>query len=494
MTKRKNNKRALIVSALSLLLCVSMLVGSTMAWFTDNASTGVNKIESGKLDVALQMLVGGEWVDAEGETLGFVDDEGNLLENILWEPGCSYLLQPFKIINNGNLALKFDVVVSGVVGDTKLAEAIEYGMPLGDANNPQFVALGELNDFDSIFDAVEEANLTVLEPNDTFDTAEDQITFHMKEEAGNEYQGLTITGFSITVRATQATVENDSFNNTYDANAEYMAIATAEDKIGTEGGTLTEDMSFTTPFVDTQGATDELTVDGGGHTVQVNTSEPSYLTSSNNSKVTMEDITITGEMPYLSVGNYVSGDAAQKNFTAELNNVAVKNVKVDNFNNKKPVAAVICYGTADLNNCDLSGTTTDAEGHVAFDLMALNNSTVTVNGGYVDKAVILEKGSMIVNGAKINTIETGSHGVNGHVGLVIKSGSEIGTVKAYLYNATETLYKGHAKITIKAGATVDTLDLTGVTVKSDVTIEEGATVGKVIVDGQTVDFDAWKAT
>ena len=41
----------------------------------------------------------------------------------------------------------------------------------------------------------------------------------MKTTAGNDYQGLTLNGITITVYATQDTVESDSFNNTYDAGA-----------------------------------------------------------------------------------------------------------------------------------------------------------------------------------------------------------------------------------------------------------------------------------
>ena len=53
MTNRVSTKRALVLSLLSMLLCVSMLVGSTYAWFTDTATTAVNKIQAGTLDVAL---------------------------------------------------------------------------------------------------------------------------------------------------------------------------------------------------------------------------------------------------------------------------------------------------------------------------------------------------------------------------------------------------------------------------------------------------------
>ena len=44
MTNRKSTKRALLGSVMAMVLCRAMLVGATFAWFTDTASTGVNKI------------------------------------------------------------------------------------------------------------------------------------------------------------------------------------------------------------------------------------------------------------------------------------------------------------------------------------------------------------------------------------------------------------------------------------------------------------------
>ena len=52
--ENKNQKRALSFSMLSIVLCVAMLIGTTFAWFTDNASTGVNLIQAGTLDIELQ--------------------------------------------------------------------------------------------------------------------------------------------------------------------------------------------------------------------------------------------------------------------------------------------------------------------------------------------------------------------------------------------------------------------------------------------------------
>ncbi len=191
MTNTKTTKRALLASILSLVICLSMLASTTFAWFTDTASTGVNTIQSGTLDVGLEMLVDGKWVDAEGETLNFIAADGN--KNILWEPGCTYELPKLRVVNNGNLALKYEIIISGIKGDAKLNEAIDWTITGTDNGALAAGAKG----------------------------GEITIEGHMKEEAGNEYQGLTIDGISITVVATQQSAESDSFNNTYDENAVY---------------------------------------------------------------------------------------------------------------------------------------------------------------------------------------------------------------------------------------------------------------------------------
>ena len=195
MTNRKSTKRALLGSVMAMVLCLAMLVGATFAWFTDTASTGVNKIQSGKLDVALEMKEGDSWVSAEGKTLDFVKAADAKGEAILWEPGCTYTLPELRVVNNGNLALKYMIKITGIKGDAKLNEAIEW--TIGDVamGAEQHLKAGESNEF--------------------------TIKGHMKESAGNDYMDLTISGISITVYATQDTVESDSFNNQYDKNAAY---------------------------------------------------------------------------------------------------------------------------------------------------------------------------------------------------------------------------------------------------------------------------------
>ena len=131
MTNSKATKRALISSALAILMCVAMLIGTTFAWFTDTASTGVNKIQSGKLDVALEMSTDGvNWESAEGKTLTFKTKDNRAADKILWEPGCTYELPQLRVVNNGNLALKYKIQITGIQGDAKLNDVIDWTIPV----------------------------------------------------------------------------------------------------------------------------------------------------------------------------------------------------------------------------------------------------------------------------------------------------------------------------------------------------------------------------
>ena len=214
MTNRKSTKRALLGSVMAMVLCLAMLVGATFAWFTDTASTGVNKIQAGKLDVALEMQnADGKWVSAEGKTLDFVKAADAKGEAILWEPGCTYELPALRIRNNGNLALKYKVIITGINGSAKLNTVIDW--TIGDVamGAEQHLAAGESNAF--------------------------TIKGHMKESAGNEYMNESIDGIAITVVATQDTVESDSFDKDYDADAEYPVVAVAN--VNTNGDTVLKD-------------------------------------------------------------------------------------------------------------------------------------------------------------------------------------------------------------------------------------------------------------
>ena len=216
MTNSKSTKRALLSSAFAILICVAMLVGTTFAWFTDTASTGVNKIQAGNLDIELQMKDNdGKWVNAEGKILPFLVEGEIPAEGtqILWEPGCTYYVPQIRVLNKGNLAVKFEYIPEALGVTGKLAEVLElvFKTPV-DANG-------------------EEVNIEpeILKPGEA--SPEWSFGYHMLESAGNEYQNATATGICVTVVATQATYEKDSIDDQYDKDAEYPISVTTGDEL-----------------------------------------------------------------------------------------------------------------------------------------------------------------------------------------------------------------------------------------------------------------------
>ena len=236
MNNKKATKRALLTSVMALVMCVVMLVGTTFAWFTDTASTGVNKIQAGNLDIELQYAMAWDnttgaptgWDKAEGKTLTFKTKDNRAADKILWEPGCTYELPELRIVNKGNLALKYKISISGAKdatpendkNDLKLLDVIDWTYSVSGAGGDATAELG-----------TERHLAAKTSEADVFDTL--TIKGQMQTSAGNDYQGMAIEGIAITVVATQDTVENDSFGNTYDQDAEYPILVTTGEELQT---------------------------------------------------------------------------------------------------------------------------------------------------------------------------------------------------------------------------------------------------------------------
>ena len=231
MTSSISTKRALVSSALAILMCVAMLIGTTFAWFTDTASTAVNKIQAGNLKVDII----GENSEAHVDMLNFTKaagaEEG---EQLLWEPGCRYLTEGFRITNKGNLALKWKAQVNK--GTTA---ANEGNFDLLDVIDFYLVTSKDVDDMGTALDEFS-GKLKKSETSGAY-----YIKGVMKTTAGNDYQGLTLDGITITVVATQDTVENDSFNDQYDKDAQYPITSFADLKAAVEWNgkyNVTEDL------------------------------------------------------------------------------------------------------------------------------------------------------------------------------------------------------------------------------------------------------------
>ena len=269
----KTTRRALLTSALAILACVAMLVGTTFAWFTDTASTAVNTIQSGRLKISLLDDNGN---DLTGKTIRWtrksaatgrqetIDENGQPL----WEPGATYRTEWLNICNTGNLALKYKVVVNGFTGDTKLLEALDFTVLLmgatvsgNGAGTKICRSLDELAAYEGYL-LPESAKTSATDP----DYVGIKITAKMREDAGNEYQGLSLGNLGITVIATQYTYEYDSNGKDYDAEAEYPVVDPIDLTDETDREIYIRN-DYDPPYVDGDGNLDNALVADGAFSV-----------------------------------------------------------------------------------------------------------------------------------------------------------------------------------------------------------------------------------
>ena len=227
MENRKSTKKALAFSVLAMVVCVAMLVGTTFAWFTDTASTGVNRIQAGNLDVELEYSTDMvNWSEATSSTKLFSD-------STLWEPGVTEVVY-LRVKNAGSLALKYSMGLSSNVGFANGTNVYGNTYNIGDYLKMGTATVGEKLATREAAIAAVEANaqsiknlkpfvngMQVVAPGETTDTI--ALVIYMPTDVGNEANAGTKASYAyrlgVQVNATQASVESDSFDNTYDKKA-----------------------------------------------------------------------------------------------------------------------------------------------------------------------------------------------------------------------------------------------------------------------------------
>ena len=329
MTNRKSTKRALLASVMALLLCFSMLLSMTFAWFTDSAASGSNVITAGNLDIVVEYTLDGEnWNELDGAT--------DLFQKGLWEPGHTEVVA-LKITNAGSLALKYAAnmnIASETIGKTKdgadivLSDILTVSTLVQQANDD--IGVGDI----ALMLAFNGESSVAYENTATFKAGNILrsdvelapgvehyliIKVDMDEAVANEanHNGTDIPtiNFGINVLATQFTYENDSFGNQYDADAEYPVIDAAglSDALA-EGKSVKfeADISLT----ETIAVADNVTIDLNGFDMDASALDSAFFVASG-SDVTVK---IEGTDEEVKLGkNGLVDVAAGANATIEIN-------------------------------------------------------------------------------------------------------------------------------------------------------------------------------
>ena len=506
MTNVKTTKRALISSVVALLVCFSMLIGTTYAWFTDSVTSAGNVIKTGNLDVEMYWADGTQAVPSDEN--GWTDaSTGAIFDYDNWEPG--YIqVRHIKIANEGSLALKYKVsiVANGEVSD--LADVIDvyYVDPAVQvANRTDLTADMKLGTLTEVLAALGDTANGALEAGKA-DTI--TIAFKMQETAGNEYQNKSIgSDFSVVLMATQLTAEEDSFNDQYDFDASYSAetdafkAELASAQVGdTVTLNLTHDayLSAGERIIAPDGV--DVVVNGNGHTIYADNAAVVFG-AKKNSDMTIKNVTILGK---------TTDDAiiSQNNGVGDPVNIVMENVKV-NLTDIKGVNWPVCLGgtgTATLTNCEITGAGIEsgdyADGNQFFAGALMN---VTFVNTKID--------SVMLNGSQGGNSATLKIDAASEVGVVILeaktttviSGDATGIKDILIPGVSEQeanqIVANEAKAAIAAGGDVTlvgTIDMGGETVAIPTgTVITGGTISNALLtsaDDNTISFKDVKFT
>ena len=415
MTNLKTTKRALLSSVIALLVCFTMLLGTTFAWFTDSVTSAGNKIVAGTLEVDLLMAdENGNYASIAGKDAA-IFGEGSLAQDnaqeTVWEPGKTQIVY-LAVENKGNLDLKYNIALNVVDGG--LIGSLEYAI----VDGAQYGALDTYTDWETLKanaqtgDVV--AGTTVAAPNGAITVAEKTEYFalavHMKEEAGNKYLGKDIT-IDVTVLATQLASESDSFGNQYDKDAGVITVTPDTVQAALDNAADNTVIQLT---AGNYGVLTLAPVEGGQTTVLDSTT--GYLSRSING------LTIKGAAGVKVDGIKVAVDGG--------NTISLNNIVIDGVDFTGVAEGFVCtVNNVPLKNFTMQNCTMTSGG--GKDLVKLRTpENVTITNCTVDGAARLlttgsSKNITITNNTINNVTEHGIHLSNGiHSGTIVVSGNK----------------------------------------------------------------------
>lgn len=375
--RKKTTKRKLVSSIISLVLCVAMLMGTTFAWFTDTASTGVNTIQAGNLDIVLKYYdsATNSWKEVDSNTKLFDD-------NALWEPGHTEVAY-LHIQNAGSLDLKYKMNVN-VPSETGSINQKGDAFKLSDYLVFKVVDMADANPFADRAAAREAAGtamglsswtkagnlyanpIPTTAPSGSVNEEYVALVIYMPETVGNVANHKTGEAapeikLGVNIVATQLNSESDSFGNDYDANADgnpdngaawtmaaFRAVADVPDDVSSAGMTITK---YENDVVSDENKIAEVVI-------PANTAQSASLS-------TTDKVALSVTPADIPVGIVVQPDQAAFNYDVKLMKISSDNTENAIASNGNPVTVKLKVGTG-LSGVKIfhtsNGVTTEVSG------------------------------------------------------------------------------------------------------------------------------------
>ncbi len=424
MTKSYSTKRSLITSVIALMLCFSMLLGTTFAWFTDSVTSANNIIKSGNLDVAMY------WADGKVDptTTSWTDaSTGAIFDYANWEPGYVQV-RHIKIANEGSLALKYQLAIAANGEVSELANVIDvyYADPaVKVANRAQLTEDMKLGTLTEVLANLGATGYGELQKDEAHTVT---LAFKMQESAGNEYQNLAIgSDFAVKLVATQLTSEEDSFDDQYDKDAEYDYLVATQDEleaaiksapVGDEPTVIAlgTDIKETLTIAQEPGV--KLVIDGNGNSALEGIIVDGKSAAYSDAGLVIKDFVFDANSKIDEEACINLGDGT--NGTRYISNLTVENCTFDVAGK----VAVKSYQNGD-KNITIKGCTVSDKMH---SLVQVNN----VNNLVVEDCKIFSKNGINANQSPIVTVKGCTADVTGYAVRFGATSGATGVAETYL--------------------------------------------------------------
>lgn len=235
--------RSLVLVLMMIVLCATIIVGSTMAYYTDEVPASENLVTSGDLEVKF------EWADKLGEEWQDAASAGPIFNQTHWEPNFT-TVKYIQVSNTGDMPFQYELnVVPTLVPEegVNLMDVIDVYFGVVDENTPAITAanyadeLQKVGNLTALLKNENGAGYGIVLPKDAKGTLPQGavaynesvtvcIALHMQHTAGNEYMNRSVgEGFNVQLAATQYTYD-DAFGTLFSGGAQLPEVEYATSK------------------------------------------------------------------------------------------------------------------------------------------------------------------------------------------------------------------------------------------------------------------------